>query len=171
MALSWEEQVRETSHHKTRIKNKTKIKQDSKASTHPLFVSSSTYCELILCGEPPSIAFGKIVVPVKHPTVGARGTYHCFPGFRIVGSSGVECSWRGLWEGKVPHCVPVACPTPQAPEHGAVEGEDFSFQVGCVDKLVFYKYFLLKFKFDSIEIRLRRSRIGSKLPQVQRMHS
>nr|XP_042895666.1 sushi, von Willebrand factor type A, EGF and pentraxin domain-containing protein 1 isoform X2 [Parasteatoda tepidariorum] len=85
------------------------------------------YCELILCGEPPSIAFGKIVVPSNF-TVGSRGTFHCFPGYRIVGSTTVECSWQGVWEGKPPHCVPITCPSPEEPEHGEVIGNDYSFK-------------------------------------------
>ncbi|GFR11206.1 sushi, von Willebrand factor type A, EGF and pentraxin domain-containing protein 1 [Trichonephila clavata] len=88
---------------------------------------TDVYCELILCGEPPSIPYGKITVK-SNMTVGSRGFYQCFPGFRIVGSTAVECSWQGVWEGKPPHCVPITCPQPEIPEHGEVDGEDYSFQ-------------------------------------------
>ncbi|KFM77244.1 Sushi, von Willebrand factor type A, EGF and pentraxin domain-containing protein 1, partial [Stegodyphus mimosarum] len=88
---------------------------------------TGTYCDLVICGEPPSIPFGGIEVS-PNSTVGNRGTYHCFPGFRVVGSTTVECSWQGTWEGKPPHCVPITCPAPEAPDHGEVDGEDFSFQ-------------------------------------------
>ena len=80
-----------------------------------------------MCGEPSSIPYGGIEAP-ENSTVGSRGTYHCFPGFRLVGSNTVECSWQGIWEGKPPHCVPITCPSPEVPEHGEVDGEDHSFQ-------------------------------------------
>lgn len=80
-----------------------------------------------MCGEPSSIPYGGIVAPANS-TVGSRGTYHCFPGFRLVGSNTVECSWQGIWEGKPPHCVPITCPSPEVPEHGEVDGADHSFQ-------------------------------------------
>lgn len=88
---------------------------------------SGTSCELVTCSDPPSIAFGS-VSSVPNNTVGSRRNYACFPGYRIVGSSTVECSWQGLWEGRPPHCVPVTCPPPVTLPHGLVKGDDFSYQ-------------------------------------------
>ena len=54
-------------------------------------------------------------------TVGSLATYHCRPGFTLVGNSLRSCTENGEWNGTTPMCQKGSCGDPPAIENTAME--------------------------------------------------
>ncbi|XP_066943300.1 sushi, von Willebrand factor type A, EGF and pentraxin domain-containing protein 1-like isoform X2 [Macrobrachium rosenbergii] len=75
------------------------------------------HCEPKICGDP-----GEIPNGFKEGSCFAfscRVTYHCRPGFELVGRNTYYCQHDGTWNPKeLPTCNPVQCEIPENPENG-----------------------------------------------------
>ncbi|KAG8189218.1 hypothetical protein JTE90_013750 [Oedothorax gibbosus] len=54
-------------------------------------------------------------------TFTSRVTYHCEPGYELVGRANRYCESKGEWSGVLPSCRPVQCPLPREVVNGHVE--------------------------------------------------
>ncbi|XP_019614391.1 PREDICTED: P-selectin-like [Branchiostoma belcheri] len=49
-------------------------------------------------------------------------TFHCLPGFELVGDESLTCQADKTWSGPLPTCDVVKCPAQAAPTNGAKHG-------------------------------------------------
>ncbi|XP_076346234.1 sushi, von Willebrand factor type A, EGF and pentraxin domain-containing protein 1-like isoform X1 [Tachypleus tridentatus] len=84
-------------------------------------------CEEIKCIQPPDIPHAHYKT-VDFPA-GFLLHYVCNKGFKLVAShsSPLMCNTEGNWEGHLPVCEPVVCPTPPSILFGKIIGEDHKF--------------------------------------------
>ncbi|XP_043572603.1 sushi, von Willebrand factor type A, EGF and pentraxin domain-containing protein 1-like isoform X3 [Chiloscyllium plagiosum] len=72
-------------------------------------------CEPITCNDPENIPHGYYRTPNK--AFGARVTYYCDIGYKIVDRAYRQCTSEG-WEGDVPSCEPITCGNPGEIQNG-----------------------------------------------------
>ncbi|XP_039211119.1 seizure protein 6 homolog isoform X2 [Crotalus tigris] len=83
------------------------------------------------CPELPEIPNGWKTT--SHPELihGAVVTYHCYPGYELVGTELLMCHWDLVWSGDLPSCQKVtACPDPGDVEHSRRVVSTSKFPVG-----------------------------------------
>ncbi|XP_029470754.1 sushi, von Willebrand factor type A, EGF and pentraxin domain-containing protein 1 [Rhinatrema bivittatum] len=82
-------------------------------------------CHPVSCGEPPQLENG--LLQLKTGTVFENEvTYHCKPGYKLVGSSVRVCQANRQWYSESPpSCVLLSCGKPPPIPHGYSNGEIF----------------------------------------------
>ncbi|KAL7976103.1 hypothetical protein Chor_009781, partial [Crotalus horridus] len=86
------------------------------------------------CPELPEIPNGWKTT--SHPELihGAVVTYHCYPGYELVGTELLMCHWDLVWSGDLPSCqkaeVYEPCRNPGGPEHSTQHPEKRLYQTG-----------------------------------------
>ena len=83
-------------------------------------------CDPIQCARPRIIPNGYIQV-AQSLTVGNNITYHCVPGYMLVGQSHRSCLETRMWGGDEPRCQPISCGEPPDVEHASRNGDDFTY--------------------------------------------
>ncbi|XP_053558647.1 sushi, von Willebrand factor type A, EGF and pentraxin domain-containing protein 1 [Bombina bombina] len=80
-------------------------------------------CNPVSCGEPPQIENG--IVEIKTGLVfGNEVTYHCKPGYKLIGSPLRVCQANRHWYSESPpSCVLLSCEKPPSIKHGYVKGD------------------------------------------------
>ncbi|XP_036447746.1 sushi, von Willebrand factor type A, EGF and pentraxin domain-containing protein 1 isoform X2 [Colossoma macropomum] len=79
-------------------------------------------CEKINCGSAGEIANGRI--QYTGVSFGDTATAECFEGYRLVGVGVRRCGAEG-WDGRVPVCEAIRCPTPTVANSRMQEGRDY----------------------------------------------
>ena len=87
-------------------------------------------CGPQICPIPQSLNQKKVQSNVNYDATyryGDRIDFHCFDGFVLDSpNASVECSENGQWNGTIPSCVPVQCPSLAAPLYGSITSSDGS---------------------------------------------
>ncbi|XP_023234733.1 sushi, von Willebrand factor type A, EGF and pentraxin domain-containing protein 1-like [Centruroides sculpturatus] len=87
--------------------------------------SSYPSCIGTFCPSPEVIHHGQIIATdLKY---GTSITYHCNPGYQLIGDSYRKCEIDNTWSGKPPKCLPVLCPEPPDIAQGTKIGNLFEF--------------------------------------------
>ncbi|GBM03058.1 Protein lev-9 [Araneus ventricosus] len=63
------------------------------------------------CGDPGEVKNARREGEIF--TFTSRVTYHCDPGYELVGRANRYCESKGEWSGVLPSCRPVECPIPR----------------------------------------------------------
>ncbi|XP_078583844.1 uncharacterized protein LOC144866356 [Branchiostoma floridae x Branchiostoma japonicum] len=79
-------------------------------------------CRAIQCPSMTPIANGYLVGSNSFRNV---VTFHCFPGYELVGDESLTCQADRTWSGVIPACSIVQCPAQVAPTNGAKVGNNF----------------------------------------------
>ncbi|KAJ8360385.1 hypothetical protein SKAU_G00169100 [Synaphobranchus kaupii] len=71
-------------------------------------------CEIVKCQDPPTIVNGKLSIPPKKEFPEFRDiiAYTCNKNYNLVGGSQIVCNEHGTYNGTIPQCKDVSCPTP-----------------------------------------------------------
>ncbi|KAL2080247.1 hypothetical protein ACEWY4_024040 [Coilia grayii] len=83
-------------------------------------------CEIISCGQLPSMPNGKKIG--TQTTFGATAIFTCDNGYMLVGSTVRECLSSGLWSGTDTRCLAGHCGTPEPIVNGQVIGENYGYR-------------------------------------------
>ncbi|XP_061075291.1 membrane cofactor protein-like isoform X2 [Conger conger] len=103
-------------------------------------------CEVVKCGDPPKIDNGKITsLPSGELYVFSEiVTYTCDKNFNLVGDSQLVCNEDGKYNGTVPECKGLNCPTPIIEHADRIEGGPPPYKL---------KYFVVYQCRDGYEMR------------------
>ncbi|NXU54719.1 CR2 protein, partial [Turnix velox] len=83
-------------------------------------------CPSVLpCPPPPVITHAMHDAQLKaNFTTGMSVTYHCQPGFSLLGDPSVFCTSSGNWSLPYPRCEELQCPTPPNIDRGNHNSQD-----------------------------------------------
>lgn len=86
-----------------------------------------------LCSTPEDTTLQNHVIPVSpfksSYQFGARISFYCQEGYALESqNTSLTCGEKSRWDGEIPSCVPIRCPTVEAPSYGSISG--FSTSVG-----------------------------------------
>ena len=74
-------------------------------------------CEAIQCGPAQTIAHSSQEATCSHYR--CELTYHCQPGFSMIGERTILCQSDGTWsQSQLPTCIPAQCRIPESPLNG-----------------------------------------------------
>ncbi|CAL1545259.1 unnamed protein product [Lymnaea stagnalis] len=74
------------------------------------FSSEEAKCEPVTCPEPTVIAHGEVTY--TELKVGLTAVYQCLAGYVMLGTGALLCGEDGSWQGNVPTCQLIVCPSP-----------------------------------------------------------
>lgn len=94
--------------------------------------NSLPYCAIVNCTKPRGPSSGK--VRLSGLFFGSYASVECDPGFRMDGESKLMCDASGNWNGEMPHCLPVICPTAPQPTHASYNSTELQFEAFSVLK-------------------------------------
>ncbi|GCC29611.1 hypothetical protein chiPu_0008054 [Chiloscyllium punctatum] len=86
---------------------------------------SFPFCKPVICGRPPEIQYGEVLVTDLH--FDSVANYTCADGFVAKGKPFLTCQANGKWESPVPECVAVECPQPELIGNGIVDIQGLTY--------------------------------------------
>ncbi|XP_043572153.1 sushi, von Willebrand factor type A, EGF and pentraxin domain-containing protein 1 isoform X1 [Chiloscyllium plagiosum] len=86
---------------------------------------SFPFCKPVICGRPPEIQYGEVLVSDLH--FDSIANYTCADGFVAKGKPFLTCQANGKWESPVPECVAVECPQPELIGNGIVDIQGLTY--------------------------------------------
>ncbi|XP_034056770.1 CUB and sushi domain-containing protein 3-like isoform X4 [Gymnodraco acuticeps] len=116
------------------------------------------HCQIISCGEQPSLPNGKKIG--TQTSFGATAIYTCDAGFMLVGSAVRECLSSGLWSGTETRCLAGHCGIPEGIVNGQVIGENFGYR----DTVVYQCMPGFRLIGSSVRICLQENQWSGQLP-------
>ncbi|KAG9328508.1 hypothetical protein JZ751_013493 [Albula glossodonta] len=95
-------------------------------------------CQVVKCPQLTSVpARGSMNCfnPIEPQSFNSTCEFSCEEGFNIIGSTSIQCDFRGLWTNGIPTCKARQCDALTAPLHGNLHcshpHEDFSYNSSC----------------------------------------
>ncbi|XP_072444221.1 sushi, von Willebrand factor type A, EGF and pentraxin domain-containing protein 1 isoform X6 [Chiloscyllium punctatum] len=86
---------------------------------------SFPFCKPVICGRPPEIQYGEVLVTDLH--FDSVANYTCADGFVAKGKPFLTCQANGKWESPVPECMAVECPQPELIGNGIVDIQGLTY--------------------------------------------
>nr|XP_032817255.1 CUB and sushi domain-containing protein 3-like isoform X3 [Petromyzon marinus] len=86
-------------------------------------------CKVVNCTGPAHVENSYLEIKNKNKmfTYGTLVSYHCKPGYYLMGSSTLSCQPSGQWDKPPPVCTVVNCSHPGLPPHGILAAEGFTY--------------------------------------------
>ncbi|KAM9329386.1 sushi, von Willebrand factor type A, EGF and pentraxin domain-containing protein 1 [Gastrophryne carolinensis] len=92
---------------------------------HPYSGDGKICTEPVKCSDPGEPENGNYTG--KEFSVGSKLTFSCNEGYNLIGSEIVMCLESGDWNTAIPYCQAMSCSKPPIPEHGNIEGSNFTY--------------------------------------------
>ncbi|XP_074555287.1 sushi, von Willebrand factor type A, EGF and pentraxin domain-containing protein 1 [Halichoeres trimaculatus] len=92
---------------------------------HPYSGDGKNCTEPVKCENPGSPEFGHR--DGSNFLMSSEVVFGCDNGYELVGSTRLQCLETGVWDGPVPYCRALSCPTPTVPENSNMTGNNFTY--------------------------------------------
>ncbi|XP_038067159.1 sushi, von Willebrand factor type A, EGF and pentraxin domain-containing protein 1-like [Patiria miniata] len=91
-------------------------------------------CLPISCPRLPDVAHAKFTVKARNESFAdgshpyrTKVRYRCDPGYQLDGDQELRCAVSGEWSAALPSCQPIGCHDLPIPSHGAINGDDQTY--------------------------------------------